>query len=167
MGLDMEIRVNGVDVIYMRKANAIRKWFADRLENFEDNGLTPITRENFEGIISTMESVVRDGGLTSLYIDYKKLDEQIENEEDEDTRRKSWIELFDSWEKFVKDGGRKYEQFCEVANEKFPSSSGFFFGSTDYDAWYIRDLFVNLEKFKEVYNEINWDEDEVDYWEWY
>lgn len=167
MGLDMEIRVNGVDVIYMRKANAVRKWFADNLENFEDNGLTPITQENFEGIISTMESVVRDGGLTGLYIDYKKFDEQIENEEDEDTRRKSWIELFDGWEKFVKDGGRKYEQFCEVANEKFPSSSGFFFGGTDYDAWYIRDLFVNLEKFKEVYNEINWDEDEVDYWEWY
>lgn len=167
MGLDMEIRVNGVDVIYMRKANAVRKWFADNLENFEDNGLTPITQENFEGIISTMESVIRDGGITGLYVDYKKLNEQIDNEEDEDTHRKSWIELFDSWEKFVKDGGRKYKQFCEVANEKFPSSSGFFFGGTDYDAWYIRDLFVNLEKFKEVYNEINWDEDEVDYWEWY
>lgn len=167
MGLDMEIRVNDVDVIYMRKANAVRKWFADNLENFEDNGLTPITQENFEGIISTMESVIRDGGITGLYVDYKKLDEQIDNEEDEDTRRKSWRELFDSWEKFVKDGGRKYEQFYEVANEKFPSSSGFFFGGTDYDAWYIRDLFVNFEKFKEVYNEINWDEDEVDYWEWY
>lgn len=167
MGLDMEIRVNGTDVIYMRKANAIRKWFADHLENFEDNGLTPITQENFAGIIQTMESVIREGGLSGLYFNYQEFDKQVENEENEDTRRDGWKETFESWEKFVNDGGTKYEQFCKVASEKFPSSSGFFFGDTDYDAWYIRDLFINFERFKEVYDEINWDEDEVDYWEWY
>ena len=165
MGLDMEIRVNGIDVIYMRKANAIRKWFADHLENFEDNGLTPITQENFEDIINTMETVIRDGGIMGLYTDYKNFAKK--SEETDGTTREDWEAILNSWGDFVKNGGRKDEQFWEVANEKCPSSSGFFFGGTGYDVWYIRELFINLENFKETYNDINWDEDEVDYWEWY
>ena len=40
MGLDMEIRHNGCEVIYMRKENAIRNWVAEHLEGFQDNGPT-------------------------------------------------------------------------------------------------------------------------------
>lgn len=154
----------GFDIVIT--SNAIRKWFVDHLENFKDNGPTPITQENFEDIIHAMESVIRDGGLTDFYIDYKNFNKQVESGENEDTRRDDWIKIFDSWERFVKNGGRKYEQFCKVANEKFPSSSGLF-GDPKYNAWYIKDLFTNLERFKEIYNKIDWDKDEIDYWEEY
>lgn len=167
MGLDMEIRVNGVDVIYMRKENAIRKWIAENLEDFEDNGLTNFPKEKFEELIDTMYDVITEGGIKDFYDEYVEYC-YCEKEDDDDKWNKMWYK----WETFTMDGGERYEKFCEIANEKFPSSSGFFFGSTDYDVSYIRQLIINLQKFKELYDELikideEWDEGTVEYWEWY
>jgi hypothetical protein len=164
MGLDMEIRVNGIDLIYMRKANAIRKWFADHLENFEDNGETEITKTNFENIIADMKRVIVEGGVEDLFNKYAEFMDR-ENEDDAETRD-DWQNILLSWDLFV-GSGEPHEKFAKVANEIFPSSSGFFFGGTDYDRWYINDLFTFYIKFTELNDYVNWDTDMVTYWEWY
>ena len=107
MGLDMEIRYNGEEVIYMRKENAIRKWFADNLENFEDNGLTNVPKEKFEGIVEAMGSVIIEGGIHDFYMRYANCLETNDND--------MYHELVDDIQKFVEDGGEKYEQFCNAA----------------------------------------------------
>ena len=164
MGLDMEIRVNGVDLIYMRKVNSVRKWFADHLENFEDNGETEITKTNFENIIADMKRVIVEGGVEDLFNKYAEFMDR-ENEDDADTRD-DWQNILLSWDLFV-ESGEPHEKFAKVANEIFPSSSGFFFGNTEYDRWYINDLFTFYIKFTELNDYVNWDTDTVTYWEWY
>ena len=163
MGLDMEIRHNGEEVIYMRKANAIRKWVAEHLEGFEDNGLTNFPKEKFEELIDTMYDVITEGGIRDFYDEYVEYVYCWKGDEDE---------IWHKWETFVTDGGERYKKFCKVASEKFPSSSGFFFGSTEYDDSYIYQLITTLQKFKEFYDELigtdeEWDEGTVEYWEWY
>lgn len=165
MGLDMEIRHNGEEVIYMRKENAIRKWFEDNLENFEDNGLTNVPKEKFEGIVEAMSNVIMEGGIHDFYMRYANL---LETDDEND----EYPILVDDIRKFVEDGGEKYEQFCNAANKYLPSQSGFFFGSTDYGFSYIRGLCLHYHEFDEFLNEMNesgeeWDEGTVEYWEWY
>lgn len=169
MGLDMTIRFNGCEAIYMRKENAIRNWIAKNLIDFEDNGLTNFPKEKFEELIDTMYDVIVEGGIKNFYDEYIEYCCYEKEKEDNDDK---WEEIFKKWEVFAKDGGEQYEKFCEVASKKFPSSSGFFFGSTKYDADYIRQLIVYLQKFKEFYDELietneEWDEGTVEYWEWY
>lgn len=164
MGLDMEIRHNGEEVIYMRKENAIRRWFAENLENFEDNGLTNIPKEKFEEIVEAMSNVIVEGGIHDFYMRYANCLETDDND--------MYRELVDDIHKFVEDGGEKYEKFCNAANKYLPSEAGFFFGSTDYHFSYIRGVCLYYYKFDEFLNEMNesgeeWDEGTVEYWEWY
>lgn len=167
MGLDMEIRHNGEEIIYMRKVNCIRRWCAENLENFEDNGLTNFPKEKFEELIVTMYDVITGGGIKDFYDEY--IDYCYCEKEDEDDK---WNKMWNKWETFVTSGDERYKKFCEVASEELPSSGGFFFGSTEYDARYISQLIIYLQKFKELYDELTnageeWNEGTVEYWEWY
>ena len=164
MGLDMEIRHNGEEVIYMRKENAIRNWFATHLENFEDNGLTNIPQDRFEEILTAMENVITEGGIEDFY---ERYDDALKNDDNEAYRI-----LVDDINNFIADGGEKYEQFCKVANEYLPTQSGFFFGGTDYNFHYFREVLLNYCLFSEFYKDMiesreEWDEGTVEYWEWY
>lgn len=160
MGLDMSININGDEAYYMRKHNAVRKWFADHLENFEDNGTTRIYKEDFEAILRDMKYVITNCGLEVFLDNYIKYEDYGLSDEDYDPIKE--------YENFVKNGGIRYKLFCEIANGVFPSSSGFFFGSTAYNEWYISDLIHDYCEFLKLYNtEIDWDNDVVEYWEWY
>ena len=105
------------EVAYWRKANQIRQWFVDHIEEFEedDNGkYYNVTRELLEDLIYDCKYVVN-------------------NHDD--------------------------------AEEVMPSSSGFFFGSTEYDEWYFKDLEDTIEMCKKVINETDWDNEVVFYTE--
>lgn len=167
MGLDMEIRVNGEDVIYMRKVNSVRKWMADNLENFVDNGLTPVPKTKFVELLMTMKTVITEGGIESLYNDYVEQTESGDNADIPDFAK--------SIHDFVEGGGEAYKHFVLIAETVFPTSSGFFFGDTNYNEYYIMDVFSNYRKLEMLYNELvqnedyDWDleDDLVEYWEWY
>lgn len=51
----------------------------------------------------------------------------------------------------------------EVAEEKLPSTSGFFFGSTDYDEYYVEDLKSTVEIINKTLNTTNWETHAVFY----
>ena len=57
--------------------------------------------------------------------------------------------------------------FPDDAYTVMPTSSGFFFGSTEYDEWYFSDLKETIEEVTKVINETNWDTEEVVYHEWW
>ena len=164
MGLDMYIEVDGSEVIYMRKANAIRKWFADNLDNFIDNGTTNIPREKFKALIDTMYDTIEASGVHYLY-------EYYVNSDMDNVDKRS--RFFDKCEKFVENGKEKYKTFCETAHKMFPTSDGFFFGSTSYDCWYIHQLISNYCRLKELYMDLtnndtkDWRNGSVRYYEWY
>lgn len=60
MGLDHGIAVKGKDIgITWRKCNQFRGWFS-RLENFEDEGETPISIEILNDFLKDLLAIVKD-----------------------------------------------------------------------------------------------------------
>ena len=108
------------ELAYWRKANMIHNWFVQNVQNGEDN-------------------------CKSYYCDYDNLKELrdicravLEKMEVVTTKKE-----FDDYT-----GGectKKEIDFRQILNiedieKELPTASGFFFGGTEYDEWYIRDL---------------------------
>lgn len=55
----------------------------------------------------------------------------------------------------------------DLAEELMPTSDGFFFGGTDYDEWYFKDLENTIEQVEKVIKETDWDNELVYYYEWW
>lgn len=49
----------------------------------------------------------------------------------------------------------------EVANEMLPTEGGFFFGSTEYDEWYFKDVEDVLNKFTTILDNTDWENETV------
>lgn len=52
------------------------------------------------------------------------------------------------------------------AEELLPTTSGFFFGGTEYDEWYFDDLKYTKEKLEEVLCDIT-EDDELEFYAWW
>lgn len=48
-----------------------------------------------------------------------------------------------------------------VADELLPTEDGYFFGSTDYDEWYFKDVQEVMDKFTEILDTFDFDENEL------
>ena len=55
----------------------------------------------------------------------------------------------------------------ETSARLIPSCSGFFFGSTEYDEWYYKDIEDTAEKFKELINTFDFESYELVYSCWW
>ena len=53
------------------------------------------------------------------------------------------------------------------ASKILPCSSGFFFGSQKYDEWYFEDLKATVDAIERIIEETNFDEYEIEYYEWW
>lgn len=107
---------------YWRKANHIHKWFVDNVQDGKDECQREyVSREDLKKLRDVCKLVADaselvDGEITNGYT-------------------------------LSADGGRNpiVEQGKVIANpavaqELLPTTSGFFFGGTDYDEWYLRDV---------------------------
>jgi hypothetical protein len=115
------------EVMYWRKANAIHAWFVREVQGGKDDcGDYLVTREDLEKLLDACNKVLASTILVSGKINngygYKK------NEATGEMERYECIE----------DG--KVLADSTVAQELLPSSSGFFFGSTEYNEWYLKDV---------------------------
>lgn len=107
---------------YWRKANAIHNWFVNHVQDGEDDCCyhQEVTRGVLEDLLRTCEKVIASCDLVD-----GKIENGIYYENGE-----SKIDYIDG--QYVKDPS--------VADELLPSTSGFFFGSTDYDMYYVQDI---------------------------
>ena len=55
----------------------------------------------------------------------------------------------------------------DLAEEILPTQGGFFFGSTEYDEWYFKDLEDTVEIINKIMKETDWDKEEIYYYEWW
>ena len=107
------------EIAYWRKANQIRQWFVDHIDEFneDDNGdYYKVTKELLEQLVKDCEITLNNHNL---------------------------------------------------AKEILPTSSGFFFGGTDYDEWYYEQLENTVQVLTEVIAETDWDNEVVTYHEWW
>lgn len=54
-----------------------------------------------------------------------------------------------------------WKQFAEIAQEELPTLKGFFFGSYEYDEWYVSDLQEIEKDFEKILEETDFDTEQV------
>ena len=62
---------------------------------------------------------------------------------------------------------REVLKYKDMAPVLLPTSSGFFFGSTEYDEWYFEDLKETITMVTKVLEETDWKTEEIAYYEWW
>ena len=127
------------EIGYLRKANMIHKWFADNC-GADDCEYYPVSRAQMEKLLETCKTVLENTVL---------VDGMVEN-------GKVWSG--DRWKPIMEEG--KYILDSSVAEELLPTCSGFFFGGTDYDQWYVR----NVEDTVEIVGNVLNDYDDVEFY---
>ena len=106
---------------YWRKANAIHKWFVDNVQNGEDDCQEYyVSEEQMRELLGLVKQVLKASKLVKG---------KIKNGQ---TMTK------DGWKDNLEDG--KIIKDPTVAQKLLPNTEGFFFGSQDYDQYYIQDL---------------------------
>ena len=125
-GKPIEINFNKVNYIvesvaYWRKANAIHRWFVENVQDGEDDCRDYyVSVDKLKELVDTCKQVLSqsnaiDGTVTNgyTYVDGKQVP--------------------------ITEPGKTIAN-PEVAEKLLPTISGFFFGSTGYDQYYLQDL---------------------------
>lgn len=106
---------------YWRKANQIHQWIVDNCANGVDECQDIyVDDEHLQELLDTVNKVLEASKLVKGKI--KNGQRSTPN----------------GWEDIMEDG--EYVEDPSVAQELLPTSSGFFFGGTEYDQYYIADL---------------------------
>jgi hypothetical protein len=106
---------------YWRKANAIHKWFIDNVAtDSEGDGDYLVSFEQLQKLLGICTIVLEKSKLVKGKI--KNGQKNVGGE---------WVDI-------MEDG--KYIEDDTTAKALLPTESGFFFGSTDYNEWYLQDV---------------------------
>lgn len=127
-----------------RKANHIHKWFVDNVQDgVDDCEIYEVTKEQLEELLDVCRKVINNSKL----VKGKVINGQtIKNRE---------------WANCYEDG--EYVEDSSVAEELLPTTSGFFFGSTQYDQWYIKDIKYTIKVIEDVLNTTDFENEIIMY----
>lgn len=132
------------DVGYWRKANAIHKWFVDNVQDgVDDCDYYEVSKEQLEELLETCIKV-RD--CSKMEHGWVKNGERFENGQ--------WLPCMEEGEYIVDPS---------VAELLLPTTSGFFFGSTSYDQWYMEDIMNTIDILTKVIETTDFDLEMVVY----
>lgn len=122
------------EVMYWRKANQIHAWFVNNCNDGDDNnGNFDVSYEQLEELLKTCNAVLKASKLVKGKIGNGYI---YENGKEK---------------KVMVDG--KYIEDPSVAKKLLPSTNGFFFGSTDYDEYYLSDVKETIKCLKRLLKE--------------
>lgn len=126
-GKPIPIRLNQVSEItlqvgYWRKANAIHKWFVNNVQNGVDKG-----QESFV----TKKQLIKLRDLCQQVLAASQVGEGIVVNGYSASNGGPFLPNLEQGQVILN---------REVADKLLPTSGGFFFGSTDYDQWYLENL---------------------------
>lgn len=122
------------DIGYWRKANAIHKWFVDNVQDGEDDCKSYyVGKEQLEELLNLCKEVKKKA---------KIIDGKVSN---------GSIFKDGKWEKQYEEG--KIVENAEEISKILPTQEGFFFGCTDYDEWYMHDIYDTIEMLEKVLKE--------------
>ena len=128
----------GKELMYWRKANQIHNWFVKNCQNgVDDCGRYVITVADLKKLKELCEKI-----LTMTEI----------KQELRPTYPNGW---FSEPVHVMQDVRLLTEEGMKFASEHLPSRSGFFFGNTDYDDWYVRELDNTVEQIDDAIDHLN------------
>ena len=119
------------EVMYWRKANQIHKFFVDNVQDGNDDCKDYyVSTDDLCELLDICKQIKEKCPLVSGKV---KVGERFENGE---------------WVAIIEDG--KVMQNAEFAAKLLPCESGFFFGSTNYDQYYMQDIEKTIEVLTEI-----------------
>ena len=153
MGLDMYLwKIKREEVAYWRKANAIHAWFERKYA--EDEGL-----ENCRDYHVGKEDLIELRNLCQNILDKAVVTVgKVKNGERLNNKTGEWEAIYEEGE--VIDNP-------EMAQELLPTQDGFFFGSTDYNKWYIEDLKLTVKQIDKILETTDFNKEEIVYSAWW
>lgn len=124
---------------YWRKANQIHNWFVNNIQDgVDDCGYhREVTEDDLNELLDVCQQVLNSCEM---------VDGKIQNGTSYENGKMVPI---------MEDG--KYVKDSSVAEELLPSTSGFFFGSTQYDEWYIEDIKKTIDIITKVLETTDFD----------
>lgn len=131
--------------IYWRKANMVHKFFCDNGEEIEEQVIYKISKENLQELLDKCNEVLEKVILK---------EGKIQNGSKYNSEKKEWEPILEDGEYIANEE--------EIANI-LPTTSGFFFGSTDYDEYYLKDIKYTKENIEKLLNYMDFDEEECYY----
>lgn len=132
------------EVGYWRKANAIHKWFVENVQDGEDDcDYYEVSKEQLEELLGICKTVKEKTQL-----------------------KKDWVHNGDTfsngmWCPNYEEGNTIVNP--EVAEELLPTQGGFFFGSTEYDEYYMQDIEETIEILTNVLETTDFDTHMITY----
>ena len=133
------------ELIYWRKANQIHKFFCDKGEEIEEQIAYKLKKEDLEELLDIcnkiLKEVITEPGKIKNGDRYN-----VESQE---------------WESILENG--KVIANPELCEELLPTQSGFFFGSIDYDEYYLERIEYTKEQLEQVIDEIDNDTEDIYY----
>lgn len=119
---------------YWRKANHIHSWFVENVQDgVDDCGKYWVSREKLEGLLALCKEVKEKSKM-------KK-----------DMVSEGWMNSPETGIINVKSEGEIIKN-TQIAEKLLPTQSGFFFGSTGYDQYYIRMIERTIEIIEKCLN---------------
>ena len=120
------------EIVCWRKANQIHAWFVEHVQDGNDNcGEHWCSIEKLRLLLDICEKVLAECELApGMVQNGAKMNDAGE------------------WEPIIELGKKVKDP--AVAEALLPSQGGFFFGSTDYDHWYIQDIEHTAEELRKV-----------------
>lgn len=130
---------------YWRKCNAIHNWFVKNVQDGIDdcNYHHEATEDKLEELLKTCYKV-------------------LENIELVDGKLNCGTQWRDGKCETVWRDGKVIEDYS-VAEELLPTTSGFFFGGTDYNEWYVEDIKKTIEIVEKVLETTDFDKEMIYY----
>ena len=126
------------EVCYWRKANQIHNWFIENCADGDhDRREMDVTKDQLKELLTLCQQVIKGTKL---------IKGQVVNGQ-KGTKN--------GWENIYEDG--KIIKNSELAEELLPTVDGFFFGSTEYDEYYINDLKHTIKVLKKELENSNAD----------
>ena len=153
------------EVAYWRKANQIRQWFVNHIDEFNEND----NGEYYEVTEELLNKLITDCKAVLYSREEVKVDDKVKNKMDKvRTLSEKGIDGEKDGAKETLERMEKKYGLTGVAvrpEDILPTSSGFFFGSTEYDEYYYHDLESTIEQCQQVINKTDWDTEVVVYTE--
>ncbi len=132
------------EVGYWRKANAIHNWFVENVQGGNDDcGSYYVDQEQMQELLDCVNLVLKKSVVVPGMV-----------KNGATFSGGGWKDNMESGEGISNP---------EIAKEHLPTAEGFFFGSTDYDQWYVADLKTTKEILELVLAEIE-EETSSDYY---
>ena len=129
-------RISYIDeeVCYWRKANQIHKWFVDNVQDGEDNCQDYyVSIEQLQELLDTCKKVKEK----AILVPGGKRKVNVLGEIGIETKEEEFMII------------KNVEEIKDI----LPTTCGFFFGSTEYDDYYMEDIDYTINKLEEIIKE--------------